>query len=176
MSGQSLKPGGVIVKNGTEISLALLPTLRGDSSPVRGRSPLFLLWGSTMNLATTTKSKEQLTQEELGYFTGTLQWYRYSPIFPKVLLTDGTLHVAQKGGAFWLMDVIASHIPAIKGDRFALAKLTVTGRTATFVLENGNGKSLAQQEIEYTDFPLAEIKLYVVADESNWIILLPSEY
>lgn len=34
----------------------------------------------------------------------------------------------------------------------------------------------ATQSMQYTYFPLDEIKLYVVRQESDWVIMLPSEY
>lgn len=37
-------------------------------------------------------------------------------------------------------------------------------------------KIYANQSISYTDFPLDEIKLYVIRDGDEWIILLPSEH
>lgn len=32
------------------------------------------------------------------------------------------------------------------------------------------------QNISYTDFPLDEVKLYVIREVDEWVILLPSEY
>ncbi|CAN1484479.1 hypothetical protein MCEMAEM4_00007 [Burkholderiaceae bacterium] len=34
----------------------------------------------------------------------------------------------------------------------------------------------ARQKIEYTDFPLSEIKLYCQFDGEYWVIMLTSEY
>ena len=42
----------------------------------------------------------------LQRFTGTEQWYRHA-LNPKVLFTDGAKHVADHGGAYWLLDEIA---------------------------------------------------------------------
>jgi hypothetical protein len=45
--------------------------------------------------------------------------------------------------------------------------------SAVLIGEDGNGKEIARQEIEYTDFPLPEgVKLYL----TDGILLLPSEY
>lgn len=44
--------------------------------------------------------------------------------------------------------------------------------TAKLTCDNGNGRIVYQKEIGHTDFPLAEIKIYV----ANNVILLPSEY
>ena len=117
-------------------------------------------------------------EEHLPYFTGTEEWYRYSPLFPNVLLTEGAAYIADSCDAFWLMDVISSHIPSIKGDQFAIAKLVRTGSSAVFTLADDEpaGVLYAKQNIEYTDFPLDEIRFYVIKDSENWTILLPSEY
>lgn len=111
----------------------------------------------------------------LPQFTGTIKYYRWSGLFPKCLLTDGTKYLAENAECFWLMDVIASHLRKY-GDTFGVARLVKTGDTATFFLEDGNDHVIAKQEIEYTDFPLPSIVLYVTWDTMNWTIMLPSEY
>ncbi|WP_374754764.1 DUF6876 family protein [Dyadobacter soli] len=44
--------------------------------------------------------------------------------------------------------------------------------TGTLHCEDGNGRMLCSKKIPFTDFPLAEIKIYVFSD----VVLLPSEY
>jgi hypothetical protein len=54
---------------------------------------------------------------DLAGFTGTTKWHRWSPLFPKMVMTDGALYVAEnagKHGAFWLMDAIASYQPGCR--------------------------------------------------------------
>ena len=51
----------------------------------------------------TTKT---LSKSELAQFTGSDNWYRHS-INRNVLYTDGAQHVAEHGGAYWLLDEIA---------------------------------------------------------------------
>ena len=123
------------------------------------------------------KSKDQI-KSELAQFTGTEEYHRFSPLFRNVLLTDGAKYLAEECGAYWLMDVIASHLPSVK-DHFAIAILTKTeGDKAFFTLQDDVPfKTLfAHQTIKFTDFPLDEIKLYVIRDGEHWVILLPSEY
>ena len=53
-------------------------------------------------------------QSNLAQFTGTEAYHRWSPLFPRMVLTDGAMFVAKHGGtsgAFWLMDAIVSHQP-----------------------------------------------------------------
>ena len=127
------------------------------------------------------KTKAEIIND-LPSFTGTETWYRYSPLFPKVLLTEGAKYIAEACDAYWLMDMIASHLSSVK-DSFAIAQLFRTndyGRSdaATFYLVDDvpPETTWAKQEIEYTDFPLDEIKFYVSWDGENWTILLTSEY
>ena len=116
-----------------------------------------------------------LEESDLHKFSGTEHWYRHS-LVRSVLFTDGVKHVAEAGGAHWLVDEIAlaqRYEKKLSGEEFQLWKLTVKeDRTATLVCEDGNGRKLLSKVIPYTDFPLREIKLYFTGD----VILLPSEY
>ena len=51
----------------------------------------------------TTKT---LSTSDLAQFTGSENWYRHG-INRNVLYTDGAQHVAEHGGAYWLLDEIA---------------------------------------------------------------------
>ena len=116
-----------------------------------------------------------LKESDLHQFTGSEYWYRHS-LVRSVLFTDGVKHVAEAGGAHWLIDEIAlaqQFEKKVSGEEFQLWRLTVTKEnTATLVCEDGNGHKLLSKAISYTDFPLREIKLYY----TNNTILLPSEY
>ncbi len=59
---------------------------------------------------------------------------------------------------------------------FAVARFVVKGASATLTLEDGNDIVFAKQSIEFTDFPLPELKLYCCYDGETWAIMLPSEY
>ena len=136
-------------------------------------------------------------EHELAYFSGTEKWYRHGGFWRhEILLTDGVMHLAEKGGrnggtAFWLMDAIASY----QGEKvlarhpFQVWKLIVTetegqSRCARLVCTNGNNeKPIVEQQIEYTDFLLDEVQLYASVEpvdetgkKKRVIILLPSEY
>ena len=120
----------------------------------------------------------QELQDNLRQFTGTEAYTRWSALFRNFVLTDGALYLAENAGAFWLMDAIASHYGAYKGEGFVVAKLRRAKATEGWVLriEDGNDGLLADQLIEYSDFPLDEITLYVIPQDDLWVILLPSEY
>lgn len=128
-----------------------------------------------------------LKAHKLSQFTGTETWHRWSPLFPKMLLTDGAQYVAENGGAhgaFWLMDTIASHQPELlKNPRLQDAQFWTLSvnpdKTARLVCVEDSGlPPVVEQEIDYTDFDLSELKLYCMpsGDGIHYTILLPSEY
>lgn len=120
----------------------------------------------------------QELKDGLANFTGTTQHIQYSPLYPRWLLTDGTKWLADNAGCYWLMDLIASHGPAIRAEGFAAIKLKKTTPTDCDVaIEDGNDSVLAEQTGIFTDFPLEEITLYAApVDERLMVIMLPSEY
>lgn len=112
-------------------------------------------------------------ETNLGQFTGTEKLYRLTP---RHLLTDGTMYLAEHAKCYWLMLAVASHLSMKINDHFAVAKLSVMGNGAVLTLDDGNGNIFATQSIEYTDFPLSEVKLYCCFDGDHWTIMLPREY
>ena len=120
-------------------------------------------------------NRKTLTKADLAHFTGTETWYRHSFV-RKVLYTEGVLHVAEAGGAYWLLDELALaqvHTPAVAGEPFQVWTLKVNkDHTAMLTCEDGNKKVVFTKRIEFTDFPLDEISLWFTDN----VILLPSEY
>ena len=51
-------------------------------------------------------TKRHLTKADLAQFTGSETWCRHA-LVRDVLFTDGAKHVADAGGAYWLLDEIA---------------------------------------------------------------------
>jgi hypothetical protein len=121
----------------------------------------------------TTESK--LTQSDLDQFTGSENWYRHG-INRKVLFTDGAKFLADRAGAYWLLDEVALIQPydkRVAAEEFQVWKLMVRpDRKATLTCDDGNGTIVFSKEIEFTDFPLDEVMLYF----TNKVIHLPSEY
>ena len=93
----------------------------------------------------------KLTKADLQQFTGTDHYYRHS-INRHVLFTDGVKHLADKAGAYWLLDEIAL--------------------IQRYNRRVGNGNVVFSKNIEFTDFPLDEVKLWFAND----VIYLPSEH
>ena len=122
-----------------------------------------------------------LTKSDLAQFKGSENWYRHG-INRNVLYTDGAQHIAEHGGACWLLDEIAIvqlYNKSVSAQEFRVWKLAIRhDRTATLTCDDGNGNvatarsTLFTKEIEYTDFPLDEITLYF----ANNVIHVPSEY
>ncbi|MCC3411594.1 MULTISPECIES: DUF6876 family protein [unclassified Microcoleus] len=122
------------------------------------------------------KTKDELLAS-LPQFGGseTLQPYQLL-----ISLTEGVAFLAKEAECFWLIDAIASYQPEIKksGNQmlkdFQIWELT-RQQECKFLLvckEDSETPPAFQQEIEFSDFPLDEIKLWL----SGGILLLPSEY
>jgi hypothetical protein len=120
----------------------------------------------------TTKS---LTEADLAIFTGSETFYRHA-INRKVVFTEGAHHVAQAGGAFWLLDEIAliqPYDPRVAAQEFQVWTLTVRAdRSAALVCEDGNYNIVFTKEIAFTDFPLESVTLWFANDT----IYLPGEH
>lgn len=111
--------------------------------------------------------------KNLGQFTGTERYHRHT--LARLLYTDGVEFLAENADCYWLIDAIASYQPQLKSQRlreFQVWTLTVKDRSAILTCrEDSDCEPVVTQEIEFTDFPLPEIKLWV----ENGVLLLPSE-
>ncbi len=133
-------------------------------------------------LILTMKTSEILSK--LSNFYGTEKYTKFSVLFSKTLLTDGVSWLAKNTGSYWLMDIIGSIESIISKEDFTVCKLVVNkDHTAVFTVDDGNKNLLYTQKLEYTDFPLPEIKMYankqyLDVDGINYkrIVMLPSEY
>jgi len=116
-----------------------------------------------------------LTPADLWQFTGSETWYRHG-LVKDVLFTDGIKYLAERAGAYWLIDEIALSQRSVKRlarKRFQVWELYVThDHEGLLTCEDGDGHRLHTKRIPYTDFPLTEVTLYF----TNSTILLPSEY
>lgn len=122
--------------------------------------------------------KPEDLKEALRDFTGSEQFTRYSPmLFPKLIITEGLKFLAEEAGAYWLLDVVGSHLPSVK-DRFAVVHLNRYGNRALFHITDDDPANITycEQDIEFTDFPLEEIKMYLSFDGTYWVLRLCSEY
>ena len=127
-------------------------------------------------------------QQSLKQFTGTDNYYKH---LLGLHYTDGIQYLAEKAQCYWLIDVIASHqTKQLLADEmlsnFQLW-LLVVGDSHEFIkpqphhqavitcwrdTPNVGIKPPVRQDIDFTDFPLSEIKLFLV----QGVLILPGEY
>lgn len=129
----------------------------------------------------------QELNENLSGFYGTESYHKLT-IFPGMLGTDGVAYLAKNAECFWLIDeiAIANHtVPAIRKNQslqeMQFWQLTVNGNKGVLVCCEDEGKPVYEKEIEYTDFPLPEIRIWVAAGgdpdgKTFKVMMLPSEY
>lgn len=116
-----------------------------------------------------------LHKNDLAQFTGSEFWYRH-PLVRKVVYTDGAKYVVETAGAYWLLDEIAfgQSVPAVAAEEFQVWKLSVdlARNNGVLTCDDGNDRVVFTRQIEFTDFPLDEIRFYFIDNT----ILLPDEY
>jgi len=124
-----------------------------------------------------SKQTAQEIETNLSYFTGTDGYHRFNG---NILITDGVKYMAEACQAFWFLDIIWSVLSTnktINGYDRVFCKLEMTGEdTALVTLDDGNKNVLYFQTIDYTDFPLKEIKVFAFQEGEYRLLLLPSEY
>lgn len=146
---------------------------------------------------TNRNEKTTLTEVDLRHFHGTEHYWCTGIPFHPFVYTDGVRHVAEKGSAYWLLDLIGSwqfekvvkHDKALQDIQFWT--LTVNDdQSAEAICERDQGDIAVRQKLEYTDFPLSKIRFYLQHMWAYWaapkhpnrdpsengILLLPSEY
>ena len=128
-------------------------------------------------------STREEIEQALPQFYGTEHYYLFNLLFTNLFLTDGANWLANHAGAWWLMDVIASHQPFnhLSSQPFQAWTIEVVDDRATVTCDDGNGNILLRQHIGYTDFPLPKFELWLeYAQDPNGdvygVILLPSEH
>lgn len=119
-----------------------------------------------------TKSNLNLEQ-----FTGSETFYLHSS--KRLSYTEGVKYLADHANAYWLIDAIASYqdSPQISRDpmlkEIQFWKLRVSNDdSAILTCERDSDDIALTQKIEYTDFPLLGITLYL----TNSVLMLPTEY
>ena len=110
----------------------------------------------------------------INHAQGSEAYHKFSPIPGFPVVTDGVIALAEAAGCYWFLDIIGSYQTNKKLDpAFQVWKLTVNHEDRTGVVHGYNDTELIiTQEIPFTDFPLDEVKLFLM----DGVILLPSEY
>lgn len=118
------------------------------------------------------KTAEEI-KSELGQYIGTEAYHKLS--LGSLKFTDGVKRMAELCQAYWLLDIVASYqFEGIdkKCRGFQVWKLAVKDNKGKVECSDGDGKVVKVQNIEYTDFPMDEVIVWV----TNGVCLLPSEY
>ena len=66
-------------------------------------------------------SEEHITKNDLAFFTGTTQYIRHWS--RRLVFTDGIHFLAERAGAYWLIDLVASYQPLNAGRQFWTLKI-----------------------------------------------------
>lgn len=128
-----------------------------------------------------------LTHADLRQFTGDLERFRH-PLARGVIYTPGVQYLAERAGAYWLIDEIAL---AIAGGDIAKAgrsddrvlslhfwKLEVReDRSAELTARaDSDVPPFLSRRIPWTDFPLDSVDVWAGFDGQHWTLYLPSEH
>jgi hypothetical protein len=120
-----------------------------------------------------------------------MDWTRHSPMYRRVISSEGMMYVAEHGEAFWLLDAIASHEalnPKVKAacqndpdfDFLHFWKLDVQGTKATLTCHKDSDQpAIVTQKIKLTDFPLQGVFTIYAGNDGPGTprkLFLPSEY
>ena len=119
-----------------------------------------------------------LLKRTLKEFHGTGAYHKH--LFPgksPILLTDGCNFIREECKAFWLFDAILSYQceKILSNLKFQIWELQQSKKDLSWKLmcrEDSGRKPIITQVIEFSDFPIPEIKIWVI----DKVCLLPSEY
>ena len=128
----------------------------------------------------------KLTHADLQQFTGTENWYRHG-FFRRILYTDGIKYLAETGGAYWLIDAMASHItgkvlakkaaadPRLTDMQFWRLKVREDHSAILTCRADSDVPPAIRQVIPFTDFPLSQLDIWACFDGNHWVLCLPAE-
>ena len=120
------------------------------------------------------KSASELQNALIG-FIGTFAYHSHRIGNLKINLTDGCDYLRHEAEAFWLFDAILSHQTSakVRNEPFQVWRLKKqSDETWLLTCEDGNKNIVTEQRIEFSDFPLDEITIWLV----DGIAMLPTEY
>ena len=97
---------------------------------------------------------------------------------PRSWSRTGVKYLMDHAECYWLAQLYGLHLVDINfnDEPFTVLKLKRVGEGARIVIEDGNGKTLSYQGLDYTDFPMDEITLFASWSGEFWVAMLPSEY
>jgi hypothetical protein len=126
-----------------------------------------------------------IRQEDMAQFCSDTDRWRHWLLRALLLYTPGIDYLIDNGAA-WLIDAIASYLPdkrvagnpKLKDAQFWTFQVDLERHTAVlFRCDGDNPARMIEQAIEYTDFPLPEIRVWVQANgDGTMTAMLPGEY
>jgi len=155
-----------------------------DALPAGARRALCMV-NRTKGKAMTSDSKHKLCEHELRQFTGSELFYQHRR---NLVYTEGVRHVANQGGAYWLIDAISSWIgsqafveASHQDDRIGFLhfwNLEVHDDKAAVLAGRADSpdEPFIVQSIPYSDFPLKQIEIWAAHDGRRWTLYLPCEH
>ena len=136
---------------------------------------------------TTTVLTTEKVEEIMNSSTGTEKYYRPF-LFNTMVYTDGVRTFAEQCQAYWVIDLVNSYMKKIQNNHrrtsewmyFIQLKVKDSKASVRIYREvEEKKKTVARQDIYYTDLPNVELKFYLqLAQEEPTIfcMMTPSEY
>lgn len=100
------------------------------------------------------------------------------PLCRKLIYSDGVQELADVG-CHWLLDIIGTEVVTVMrgADSMGIITVRVLDTKASIGLSLADDTPDAwTREIEYTDMPTGDWKLYITVDEGECTLILPTEY
>ena len=120
-------------------------------------------------MTTTTRN----ANEHFGSGNGSENFYQNK--FSPIIYTDGIKDMAEKCGAYWLIDLVISHQlnKTVQYEPFQVWQLQrQQDNVFNIVATDGNDKQIAKQQIPFSDFMYDTATVWLV----DGCLLLPNEY
>ena len=131
---------------------------------------------------------EQSSLDELKHSAGSndvsRNWYSYLNWNSQMHYTEGVRDLADKTESYWLIYeikfVILPRLIKENKDRFyCIELLVISARSAVIIISDSDGNNIhLKHHIHWTDFLVVEktVKFYLCDAESDYCLMLPSEY
>lgn len=128
------------------------------------------------------------TQEISAIFdesrNGANQFFRH-PLNRRFIYSDGVHEVAEKAGAYWLLNILAIEFASVYGKAWVKGECGLgvvyldvndsNEATITLSLDDDHPPAYTRH-VDYTDFPQGRWTFYINAEEGGLICILPAEY
>jgi hypothetical protein len=125
-------------------------------------------------METKKKTADEL-HDALECFVGTFAYHTHKIGDLKLLLTDGCDYIRREAESYWLFDSILAYQmdKTVRGLYHQVWRLMKqSDDTWQLTSEDGNNNLIVAQKIQFSDFPLPEITIWII----DGVAMLPSEY